>query len=438
MPQGTGQASRQAGKEKAQGKDSAARTRSGTSRRRSAQSPNGRTASKGSAGSGSKGGAAKQTAAKRGSTASKRSSNASKRGSTAAKRGSTTSKRGSNASKPSTASKGSTSKAVAKRATKATPRSRRKLTTGKKLAQTARQAIKATVPVAHQVKELSGHLPDVTRAAAAPVGAAGAGLATAGLAARAVRRRRRGPAPPVVAQRRLRSAGKKLAHAATNIPRPHLRPSLPATPSRRPHLPHPSRRGLNLPGVGQLPSLPNPADLLPNPRDALWVAAIPAGVQAVRKARHLRRLPIQQCIDVAVPIHVAYDEWMRLEFLPEGCHRVEKIERAERGKLRGRVAGSMWPRRWEAEILDDRDCESFAWRSVRGSDCAGLITFHSLGERLTRLELQLDIVPVRPQETALFVLRMADARTRSELRRLKARLETINPDSYGDNNPKEG
>jgi uncharacterized membrane protein len=141
-------------------------------------------------------------------------------------------------------------------------------------------------------------------------------------------------------------------------------------------------------------------------------------------------------VDVAVPLQVAYDEWMRLDFLPEGAHSVHGIERGRDGSLTGRVKGA-WPRRWEAEILDERDRESFAWRSTRGSDCAGLITFHSLSERLTRLELQLDVVPVRPLETAGFLSHVADARAEAELRRFKARLETMNPDSYEEDEPEE-
>ena len=167
------------------------------------------------------------------------------------------------------------------------------------------------------------------------------------------------------------------------------------------------------------------------------MAAIPAGFQAARALRGARRLPIQQCVDIAVPLQVAYDEWMLLEFLPEGARRVERIERQRNGNLTGRLTGPTWPRGWEAEVLDDRPQESFAWRSVKGSDCAGLITFHSLGDRLTRLELQLDIVPKRPLEGAEFLLHIADARARGDLRRFKARLETINPDSYGVDDPPE-
>lgn len=144
----------------------------------------------------------------------------------------------------------------------------------------------------------------------------------------------------------------------------------------------------------------------------------------------IRSIPIQCSIDIAVPLEVAYDEWMKLEFLPEGGHRVEKIKR--RGdRLRGRIAGALAQHAaWQAEVREERPNESFAWRSVKGSDCLGLATFHRLSERLTRIELELDVVPVRSAEAFELLVRIADRRAETDLRRFKAQLERISPDDY--------
>jgi uncharacterized membrane protein len=167
--------------------------------------------------------------------------------------------------------------------------------------------------------------------------------------------------------------------------------------------------------------------------DDAWPLALAlapaAGYSAVRlAAKH--RLPIQRSVDIAVPIAVVYDEWMQIECLPEGAHSVTDIERTDHGGLAGTIDGRVRSIDWEAEILDERDCESFAWRSVKGSDCAGLITFHRLAERLTRLELQLDVLPVGAWEAISLTLHTADRRAEAELRRFKARLETMSPDAY--------
>jgi uncharacterized membrane protein len=143
----------------------------------------------------------------------------------------------------------------------------------------------------------------------------------------------------------------------------------------------------------------------------------------------LRRVPVQVSLDVAVPVAVAYDEWMQLDFLPEGGHRVQAIKRRGR-QLLGEIRGSSGTHRWKAEIRDARRDESFAWRSTRGSDVAGLVTFHRLGDRLTRLELNLDIVPVNMSEAIALTLRLSDRMALADLRRFKLRVETMSPDAY--------
>src|SRR5436190_12889296 len=147
-------------------------------------------------------------------------------------------------------------------------------------------------------------------------------------------------------------------------------------------------------------------------------------------AARVRRIPIQRCIDVAVPIEVAWEEWMALESLPEGMHRVDDIERDGDGVLFGRLSGLRLDDDWEAEILDERENESFAWRSYGASDCAGLVTFHALADRLTRIELQLDVVPSGIGEAAGLALHLADRRVQRQLMAFKAQLETISPDEY--------
>ena len=157
--------------------------------------------------------------------------------------------------------------------------------------------------------------------------------------------------------------------------------------------------------------------------------AAETGHVAVEKTAH-QRLPIQVGVDVAVPIIVAWDEWMALECLPEGVHNVTDIER-DGDVLVGR-ADNRRGKEWEAEILDEREAESFAWRSYEGSDCAGLATFHELSDRLTRIELDLDVVPTSVPDTFELALHLADKHAEAYLRRLKARLEFLNPDEYED------
>jgi uncharacterized membrane protein len=127
---------------------------------------------------------------------------------------------------------------------------------------------------------------------------------------------------------------------------------------------------------------------------------------------------------------------MALDRLPEGLHHVADVERDGNGQLIGRMAPGGHP--WQADVLDERPNESFAWQSADGSDCAGLITFHRLSERLTRLELNLDVIPTTVAEALALATHVADRRAEADLRRFKARVEVINPDLYEDDNSNGG
>jgi uncharacterized membrane protein len=72
----------------------------------------------------------------------------------------------------------------------------------------------------------------------------------------------------------------------------------------------------------------------------------------------------------------------------------------------------------------------FAWHSVGGSDASGLATFHRLSDRLTRIELHVDVLPGGLADALALVLRVADRRVDSELRRFKAHVEALDPDEY--------
>jgi uncharacterized membrane protein len=165
--------------------------------------------------------------------------------------------------------------------------------------------------------------------------------------------------------------------------------------------------------------------------DGLRVAAVKVaeeGREVLQRAAS-PRLPIQCAVDIAVPVGVAWDQWMCLHEIPEGVDRVSKIER-DGDELFGTIDRPGHPD-WRAEILDEREEESFAWHSVEGSDCAGLITFHRLSDRLTRIELNLDVLPTSAADALALSTHLAHRRAAFDLRRLKATLELINPDLYG-------
>ena len=136
-----------------------------------------------------------------------------------------------------------------------------------------------------------------------------------------------------------------------------------------------------------------------------------------------RRMPIQQSVDVAVPIEKAWKLWNKYEDYPKFMHRVEAAEKLDPKHVH--FTGKVWGirREWDAEIVEKRTHEVIAWESEDGLDNAGVVTFHKLGPRLTHIELNLDVAPHGPIEKIGRGMRFTKRAVRADLHRFKAYAE---------------
>jgi uncharacterized membrane protein len=136
-----------------------------------------------------------------------------------------------------------------------------------------------------------------------------------------------------------------------------------------------------------------------------------------------RRMPIQQSADVAVPIKVAYNRWTLFEDWPEFMHRFETVEQADDTTLS--FSTKMWgiTRRFEAEIVEQRPDQRIEWNVTEGPAHTGVVTFHQLADRLTRIEVSLDFDPHGMFEKMARGMRFTKRAVRADLHRFKALIE---------------
>jgi uncharacterized membrane protein len=136
-----------------------------------------------------------------------------------------------------------------------------------------------------------------------------------------------------------------------------------------------------------------------------------------------RRMPIQQSVDVAVPIKVAYNRWTMFEDWPDFMHRVESVDQADDTTLS--VSMKVWglTRRFEAEIVEQRPDQRIEWNVSEGLSHTGVVTFHKLADRLTRIEVSLDFEPHGMMEKMGRGMRFAKRAVRGDLHRFKALVE---------------
>jgi uncharacterized membrane protein len=141
------------------------------------------------------------------------------------------------------------------------------------------------------------------------------------------------------------------------------------------------------------------------------------GVPGVGKGR---RLPIQQDIDIGVPLKTAYNQWTQFEEWPKFMHRLEQVSQEDETHLSFKT--KIWgiSKEFKAEIVEQRPDQRIKWKVTEGVTHTGVVTFHELGPRLTRVELNIDVQPGSMIEKAARGMRHVKRAVRADLARFKA------------------
>jgi polyketide cyclase/dehydrase/lipid transport protein len=136
-----------------------------------------------------------------------------------------------------------------------------------------------------------------------------------------------------------------------------------------------------------------------------------------------RRMPVQQAVDVAVPVETAYNQWTQFEEWPQYMHRVTRVTMDDDCTVL--FATKIWGKTKEftAQIETQRPDERIKWRVSQGITHTGVVTFHELAPRLTRIELNVDVDPGSLIEKAARGMRHIKRAMRADLHRFKAFIE---------------
>jgi uncharacterized membrane protein len=144
-----------------------------------------------------------------------------------------------------------------------------------------------------------------------------------------------------------------------------------------------------------------------------------------------RRMPIQQSVDVAAPIKVTYNLWTQFEEWPSFMHRVDQVQQVDDATVS--FTTKVWGinKRFEAEIIEQRPDERIEWDVSQGLAHSGVVTFHELAQRLTRIEVTLDVNPDSLLEKMGRGMRFTKRAVRGDLHRFKAYAEMQEEDEGG-------
>jgi len=136
-----------------------------------------------------------------------------------------------------------------------------------------------------------------------------------------------------------------------------------------------------------------------------------------------RRLPIQRWTDVAVPVDEAYEAWTKFDEFPKFMHRVLNVQ--QKGDDRVSWQEKIWfsKREWEGRITEQRKNELIAWKTTKGTQHKGIVSFHPLGDRLTRVMVTMEFEPTGMIEKMGSGMRFVKRAVQSDLARYKAYVE---------------
>lgn len=106
---------------------------------------------------------------------------------------------------------------------------------------------------------------------------------------------------------------------------------------------------------------------------------------------------VEQAITINKPVEEVYAFWKNFENFPRFMRHVERVEALGNGRSRWKAKAPAGMKvSWEAEVLQDRENEWIAWRSVEGSQIenSGSVRFsRAPGRRGTEVRVQLEYHP---------------------------------------------
>ena len=133
---------------------------------------------------------------------------------------------------------------------------------------------------------------------------------------------------------------------------------------------------------------------------------------------------VKEAVEVAVPVHTAYNQWTQFDEFPKFMEGVEEVTQLDdtHNHWTTKIAGVR--REFDTEIVDQLADERIAWRTVGGDlRQMGMVRFQSLDDLHTRVELVMEVDAEGAAEKAADVLGIMDRRVKGDMRRFKEYIE---------------
>jgi uncharacterized membrane protein/hemerythrin-like domain-containing protein len=133
---------------------------------------------------------------------------------------------------------------------------------------------------------------------------------------------------------------------------------------------------------------------------------------------------IEESIDVDVPVHIAYNQWTQFEEFPKFMGGVREVTQLDNTHLHWKADIAGVAKEWDAVITEQNPDQRIAWTNTTGARNAGVVTFHRLADRKTRIMLQVAYEPEGLVENVGDMIGVVSTRVRADLERFKKFIES--------------
>jgi uncharacterized membrane protein len=133
-----------------------------------------------------------------------------------------------------------------------------------------------------------------------------------------------------------------------------------------------------------------------------------------------KAMNIEESIDIGVPVATAYNQWTQFQDFSRFMKGVESVEQTSDTETTWRAKVFKSRRTWKATIQEQVPDSRIVWTSEGGKGSTkGVVTFHALGDDLTRVLLALEYYPSGVVEKTGNLWRAAGRRARLDLKNFR-------------------
>ncbi|REF37864.1 SRPBCC family protein [Thermasporomyces composti] len=106
-----------------------------------------------------------------------------------------------------------------------------------------------------------------------------------------------------------------------------------------------------------------------------------------------KSMNIVEDIDIGAPLRVVYNHWTKFEEFSKWSKGVQSVDREDPVKSKWKAKIAFSNRSWEATTTQQIPDQRIAWTSEGQTVVNGVVSFHPLGDNLTRMLVVLEYIP---------------------------------------------